>query len=119
MRKKILTMMLVALFVTAGAVVSVLLILQQKATKRTFDEQLNTLVHFAVDNVQLGLRTGEMAAVKATLERLETFSVLKGVILFDEDLTSLMAIPAEFELPDSAGTENLGEWQAGAGRPLL
>ena len=63
MRKKILTMMLVALFATVGAVVSVLIIMQQKATKRSVDEQLSTLVGFLVDNVQLGLASG-MESIK-------------------------------------------------------
>ncbi len=94
-------MILMALLVTAGSVVSVLITLQQRATKRSFDEQLNTLVQFSVDNVQLGLRTGEMAAVKATLERLQSFSVFEGAVLLDEDLTPLLAMPEEFEPPDS------------------
>ena len=56
-------MMLVALFATVGAVVSVLIIMQQKATKRSVDEQLSTLVGFSVDNVQLGLASG-MESIK-------------------------------------------------------
>ena len=101
MRKKILSMILIALLATTGSVVSVLIFMQQKATQRSFEEQLGTLVGFSTDNVQLGLTSGEMAAVRATLERLQTFTIFKGAVLFDEDFTPLLAMPAEFELPES------------------
>jgi len=101
MRKKILSMILIALLATTGSVVSVLIFMQQKATQRSFEEQLGTLVGFSTDNVQLGLTSGEMTAVRATLERLQTFTIFKGAVLFDEDFTPLLAMPAEFELPES------------------
>ena len=94
-------MMLIALSVTVISVVVVLTLMQQKATKRSFSEQLSTLVDFSVDIVQLGLSTGQMRAVKEALGRLENYSIFEGAILFDEDLTPLLTMPEDFELPQS------------------
>ena len=99
MRIKILKMMMIALSVTVASVVGVLALLQQKATKQSFHEQLSTLVDFAVENVQLGLSTGQIDAIKETFVRLQTYSIFEGTILFDEEMTPIMSMPEGFELP--------------------
>ena len=55
MRRKFLVMMLVSLSVVMVSVVAVLAFKQQGATIRSFSEQQNTLVEFAVDNFELAL----------------------------------------------------------------
>ncbi len=99
MRIKILKMMMIALSVTVASVVGVLALLQQKATKQSFHEQLSTLMDFAVENVQLGLSTGQIDAIKETFVRLQTYSIFEGTILFDEEMTPIMSMPEGFELP--------------------
>ena len=98
MRIKILKMMMIALSVTVASVVGVLALLQQKATKQSFHEQLSTLMDFAVENVQLGLSTGQIDAIKETFVRLQTYSIFEGTILFDEEMTPIMSMPEGFEL---------------------
>ena len=99
MRKKILALLLGSLTVVVVSTVTVLALMQQAATLRSFGEQQNTLVEFTVDNVELGLATGRMRAVKDTLHRLPDYSIFYGATLFDEDITPILAMPLGFKLP--------------------
>ena len=98
MRKKFLVMMLVSLSVVMVSVVAVLAFKQQGATIRSFSEQQNTLVEFAVDNFELALSGGQLAAVHRTLSRLQSYSIFEGAIVFDAEMTPLIVRPKGFEV---------------------
>lgn len=98
MRKKFLVMMLVSLSVVMVSVVAVLAFKQQGATIRSFSEQQNTLVEFAVDNFELALSGGQLAAVHRTLNRLQSYSIFEGAIVFDAEMTPLIVRPEGFEV---------------------
>lgn len=89
---------LVSLIVTVVAVVGVLTQAQRDATLESFSEQQASLMQFSVDNVELGLSTGRMDAVNKTLHQLQSYSIFAGAIVYDEDLTSILAIPETFEI---------------------
>ena len=101
MRKKILILMLVSLSVVVVSVIIFLGFRQQQASIRSFAEQHKTLLEFAVDNFELGLSTGRLAAVKGTLDRLQGYSIFEGAILFDAEMTPLIVRPEGFEVPPS------------------
>ena len=101
MRKKILIMMIVCLSVTVVSTLAVLARRQEKATIRLFSEQQSILVRFAMDNVELGLSSYRMDAVKETLGRLQSYSIFAGSILFNAELTPILEMPAGFKLPPS------------------
>jgi len=99
MRRKFLVMMLVSLSVVLVSVVAVLAFKQQAATIRSFSEQQNTLVEFAVDNFELALSSGQLAAVNRTLDRLQSYSIFEGAMVFDAEMTHLIVRPEGFEVP--------------------
>ena len=105
MLKKILFMIISSLCLTVITVTVVLILKQRKATIQSFYEQQNTLVRFAVDNVrfavdniELGFATGQMRSVKKTLGNLQSYSIFKGAILYDRELTPLLEMPVGFDL---------------------
>ena len=98
MLKKILTMILLSLLVPAVAAFGVLLVMQQRATSRSFVEQQSTIIRFAKDNIELGLAIGSMDSVKKTLNQLETYSIFEGAVVFDVN-TGILTMPTEFEAP--------------------
>jgi len=80
------------------SVVAVLAFKQQGATIRSFSEQQNTLVEFAVDNFELALSGGQLAAVHRTLDRLQSYSIFEGAMVFDAEMTPLIVRPLGFEV---------------------
>jgi len=96
--KKILMIVLGSLVITVVAVVGVLTIKQKESTVQSFSEQEASLMQFSVDNVELGLSTGRIDAVKKTLHQLQSYSIFAGSIVYDEDLTPILAIPNTFEI---------------------
>ena len=98
-RRKILTLMFVSLIVAVSSTISILAWKQHTATLQSFAEQEQTLLEFSAGNVELGVATGRLDAVKHTLDQLFSYSILKGAILFDEEMTPLLKEPENFELP--------------------
>ena len=99
MLKKILFIVIGSLAFTVISVAGVLIFIQRTSTIQSFNEQQNTLVKFAVDNVELGLSTGQMDAVRKTLGIVQSYSIFHGAILFDSESTPLLTIPENFEIP--------------------
>jgi len=105
MLKKILFMIISSLSLIIITVTVFLVLKQRKATIQSFYEQQNTLVSFAVDNVriavdniELGFSKGQIGAVKKTLANLQSYSIFKGAVLYDRDLTPLLEMPVGFDL---------------------
>ena len=101
MLKKILTMILVPLVVTAITVIGAFVVFEKRSTNRSFTEQRETVLRFAVDNVELGLETGRLNSVRKTLGQLDTYSIFAGAVLFDAEMTPILTMPKEFEVPTS------------------
>ncbi|MFQ5596861.1 MAG: methyl-accepting chemotaxis protein [Nitrospiria bacterium] len=92
-----------ALIATVVVVVSVLTVKQKDATIQSFSEQQSSLIQFSIDNVELGLSTGRMDAVKKTLRQLQDYSIFLGSIVYDAELTPILAIPDTFKMPPDLG----------------
>jgi len=107
MRKNILILLVLGLSAVALATITALSILQQNLVYRSFSDQQRILVDFAARNVQLGLSTDQAAAVKRTLTQLQTYSIFEGAIIFDAEHTSIMVMPADFDLPSTLSLEQL------------
>ena len=99
MKKKMLLIVLVSLFVTVVIVVSVLASLQQRSIVQTFAKQESTLLQFARSNIEIGLELNRIDAVKRTLNQLQDYPIFEGAIIFATEFTPILSIPAEFELP--------------------
>jgi len=107
MLKKILMMLVASLMITVVAVVAILGFIQKRETIRSFSEQQKTLVQFAIDNVELALASGRMDSIKKTLQQLQAYSIFSGSVLYDDEITPLLTIPKDFELPSSSIKEQL------------
>jgi len=105
MLKKVLVILLASLIATVVVVVGALTTKQKESTIRSFSEQQTTLVQFAVDNVELGLSGGRMDAVKKTLQRLQSYSIFKGSIVYDDEMTPLLVLPETFKVPPDVEEE--------------
>ncbi|GEM_PF-6080748 len=99
MLKKVLFILFTALIVTVVVVVGVLTAKKKEATLQFFEEQHTTLVQFSIDNVELGLSSGRMDAVKKTLGGLQFHSIFAGAIVYDDEMTPLLVLPETFEMP--------------------
>jgi len=100
--RRILFFILFILFVTVIAIVVLLGVMNQKSIISSSLEQQSTLAEFAGRNIELGLVTGEMEAVKGTLNRLQEYSIFKGAVLYDaEGDKQVRAIPPKFSLPST------------------
>ncbi len=97
-RRKILTLMFVSLVVAVTSTISILAWKQHTATLQSFAEQEQTLIEFAAGNVELGVATGRLDAVKHTLDQLFSYSIFTGAILFDEEMTPLLKEPEDFAI---------------------
>ena len=98
MRKKILILMSVALSVAVICVVTVIAMKQHEAMHRSFAEQQNTLVEFAADNLELMVSMGTLSSATRTIARLQSYSIFHGVILYDTEMTTQLAMPEAFEI---------------------
>ncbi len=101
MLKKILTMILFPLALTALVAVGAFVVMQSRSTNESFGEQQSTILKFAINNVELGLETGQIDAVRKTLNQLQDYSIINGAVLFDASMTPLLSMPVGYQLPDS------------------
>ena len=104
MRKKTLIFMSVALAVAVVCVVAVFAFKQHEAMQRSFDEQQNTLVEFAADNLELmlsldlTLSVDTVSMATRTIARLQSYSIFHGVVLYDAGMATQLAMPERFEI---------------------
>lgn len=94
MRTKLLAGMILGLFITVFSAVTILAYTQHRATVRRFNEQYQAIISFATTNVEMGISAGNIRAIKKFIEKLGTYPIFAGAIVYDEELTPLMTSPA-------------------------
>lgn len=101
MRQRILVFITALLLGSVVSAIGVLAHMNRKAAIRSFREQQEVLVRFAVSNVELGVSTGRIDVVRNFLNDLASNPLFAGAVVYDADADPILTVPSGFELPPS------------------
>ncbi|PCK07388.1 MAG: hypothetical protein COA42_14530 [Alteromonadaceae bacterium] len=100
MRKHILTYVSLAILLAVGTV-TLMLVLQSQSQLRDYaDQQRETQSRFTALAVKTGLSEGLLELINATLELQLTTQGFLGGVVYDDSLTPLRQLPADYQLPE-------------------
>lgn len=90
-----------ALVITVTTTIGMVEFQNLRSAARSFEEQQQSLVGFAKNNIEVGLSEGLIDFVKVTLERLQTHTIFEGGVIYDAVMTPILVLPEDFTLPEA------------------
>ncbi len=85
--------------VLSVSMVGYLSYIQRQAAFRSFLEQEDVLARFTVSNIEMGLIVDRIDIVEETINRLEMYSIFKGIVISDREAVLTIRRPNEFAPP--------------------
>jgi signal transduction histidine kinase len=73
--------------------------IQQRSAFRSFREQEDVLARFTIANIELGLIVDRIDTIEETINRLQTYSIFKGIVISDRETILTIRRPDGFAPP--------------------